>query len=154
MFLYISGRHIYLVSILQQLAITILQQQKTQGPIGSLYRAGPKPFFTRFFNPETYDQAVLKYMAQDGSCDRKEAQGNMDAFLDNPQDWGYQKLEEQNKGKAKKDYANANMSTKQVVLSTVWGGGVIFFLGDLTYKVLGNGVMAESFGRTKEILGF
>ena len=25
-------------------------------------------------------------MAQDG-CDRKEAQGNMDAFLDNPQDW-------------------------------------------------------------------
>ena len=48
----------------------------------------------------------------------------------------------------------ANMGTKQVVLSTVWGGGVIFFLGDLTYKVLGNGVMAESFGRTKEILGF
>ena len=28
--------------------------------------------------------AVLKYMAQDG-CDRKEAQGNMDAFLENPQ---------------------------------------------------------------------
>jgi len=48
---------------------------KLQGPIGSLYRAGPKPFFTRLFNPETYDQAVLKYMAQDGSCDRKEAQG-------------------------------------------------------------------------------
>ena len=140
--------------ILQQLAITILQQQKTQGPIGSLYRAGPKPFFTRIFNPETYDQAVLKYMAQDGSCDRKEAQGNMDAFLDNPQDWGYQKMEEKNKGKVKKDYANANMGTKQVVLSTVWGGGVIYFLGDLTYKVLGNGVMAESFGRTKEILGF
>lgn len=49
---------------------------KLQGPIGSLYRAGPKPYFTRLFNPETYDQAVLKYMAQDG-CDRKEAQGNM-----------------------------------------------------------------------------
>ena len=48
----------------------------------------------------------------------------------------------------------ANMGTKQVVLSTIWGGGVIYFLGDLTYKVLGNGVMAESFGRTKEILGF
>ena len=30
------------------------------------------------------DIAVLKYMAQDG-CDRKEAQGNMDAFLENPQ---------------------------------------------------------------------
>jgi hypothetical protein len=49
------------------------------GPVGSLYRAGPKPFFSRIFNADTYDQAVLKYMAQDG-CDRKEAQGNMDAF--------------------------------------------------------------------------
>ena len=26
------------------------------GPIGSLYRAGPKPFFARIFNPDTYDQ--------------------------------------------------------------------------------------------------
>lgn len=26
------------------------------GPIGTLYRAGPKPFFTRIFNPDTYDQ--------------------------------------------------------------------------------------------------
>jgi hypothetical protein len=56
------------------------------GPIGSLYRAGPKPFLQHLLNPETYDQAVLKYMAQAG-CDRTEAQGNMDAFLENPQDW-------------------------------------------------------------------
>jgi hypothetical protein len=56
------------------------------GPVGSLYRAGPKPFFQHLLNPETYDQAVLKYMAQAG-CDRTEAQGNMDAFLENPQDW-------------------------------------------------------------------
>lgn len=34
--------------------------------------------------------AVLKYMAKEG-CDRKEAQGNMDAFLDNCADWTYQK---------------------------------------------------------------
>jgi hypothetical protein len=54
------------------------------GPIGSLYRAGPKPFLQRIFNADTYDQAVLKYMAQ-SKCDRKEAQGNMDAFLENPQ---------------------------------------------------------------------
>ena len=67
------------------------------GPIGSLYRAGPKPFLQHLLNPETYDQAVLKYMAQAG-CDRTEAQGNMDAFLDNPQDWAYQKLSEQNGG--------------------------------------------------------
>ena len=71
------------------------------GPIGSLYRAGPKPFLQRIFNADTYDQAVLKYMAQDG-CDRKEAQGNMDAFLENPQDWAYQKVQEKN-GAYKKD---------------------------------------------------
>eukprot|EP00986_Skeletonema_menzelii_P017584 scaffold20570_cov148-Skeletonema_menzelii.AAC.5 len=88
------------------------------GPIGSLYRAGPKPFFTRIFNPDTYDQAVLKYMAQDG-CDRKEAQGNMDAFLENPQDWGFQKVSEQN-GAYKKDYANANMEPKQEVFIVPW----------------------------------
>ena len=35
------------------------------GPVGSLYRAGPKPFFSRIFNADTYDQAVLKYMAQE-----------------------------------------------------------------------------------------
>lgn len=93
-------------------------------------------------------------MAQ-SKCDRKEAQGNMDAFLENPQvkmnnlllfiwihlmlstnnnfffmvitnynynwqDWAYQKTCEQN-GAYKKDYANANMSPKQVTLSTIWG---------------------------------
>lgn len=58
-------------------------------------------------------------MAQAG-CDRKEAQGNMDAFLENPQDWAYQKTAEAN-GAFVKDYANANMSPKQVTLSTIWG---------------------------------
>lgn len=39
------------------------------GIIGSLYRAGPVPFFQRIVNADTYEQAVLKYMAQEG-CDR------------------------------------------------------------------------------------
>ncbi len=120
------------------------------GPIGSLYRAGPKPFLQRIFNSETYDQAVLKYMAQDG-CDRKEAQGNMDAFLDNPQDWAYQKLQEQN-GSFKKDYANANMAPKQVILSTVWGFGVVYFFGSLIYNGIQGGMLADSFQRTMELL--
>eukprot|EP00569_Conticribra_weissflogii_P002696 CAMPEP_0171335446 /NCGR_PEP_ID=MMETSP0878-20121228/5339_1 /TAXON_ID=67004 /ORGANISM="Thalassiosira weissflogii, Strain CCMP1336" /LENGTH=199 /DNA_ID=CAMNT_0011836717 /DNA_START=59 /DNA_END=658 /DNA_ORIENTATION=- len=120
------------------------------GPIGSLYRAGPKPFLQRIFNADTYDQAVLKYMAQDG-CDRKEAQGNMDAFLDNPQDWAYQKLQEQN-GSFKKDYANANMAPKQVILSTVWGFGVIYFFGNLIYNGIQGGVLTDSFERTMELL--
>ena len=102
------------------------QAGSSYGPIGSLYRAGPKPFLQRVFNADTYDQAVLKYMAQSG-CDRKEAQGNMDAFLENPQDWAYQKTCEQN-GAYKKDYANANMSPKQVTLSTIWGEFLVLFL--------------------------
>mmetsp|Transcript_19614 Transcript_19614/g.36690 ORF Transcript_19614/g.36690 Transcript_19614/m.36690 type:complete len:204 (+) Transcript_19614:181-792(+) len=122
------------------------------GPIGTLYRAGPKPFFSRVIDPDTYDQAVLKYMAQDGTCDRKEAQGNMDAFLENPQDWAYQKVQEQN-GKYKKDYANANMGKKQVFLSTVWGLGVIYFIGNLAYNGIQGGGLSDSFHRTMELLG-
>lgn len=96
-------------------------------------------------------QAVLKYMAQDG-CDRKEAQGNMDAFLENAQDWAYQKNEEK-RGGSKRDYANANMEPKQVVLSTVWGVGVVGFLGNLAYSGVQGGGMSNSFHRTMELLG-
>ena len=91
-------------------------------------------------------------MAQDG-CDRKEAQGNMDAFLDNMQDWAYQKTQEQN-GAYKKDYANANMSPKQVILSTVWGVGVIYFIGSLIYNGVQDQILVGSFHRTMELLGF
>ncbi|KAL3762206.1 hypothetical protein ACHAWU_004744 [Discostella pseudostelligera] len=121
------------------------------GPIGSLYRAGPKPFLQRIFNAETYDQAVLKYMAQDG-CDRKEAQGNMDAFLENPQDWAYQKVQEKN-GAYKKDYANANMAPKQVALSTIWAAVVVYFFGNLAYNGVQGGMLSNSFHRTMELLG-
>ena len=43
------------------------------GIVGSLYRAGPVPFFQRIVNGDTYEQAVLKYMAQE-KCDRKVSQ--------------------------------------------------------------------------------
>mmetsp|Transcript_48792 Transcript_48792/g.103735 ORF Transcript_48792/g.103735 Transcript_48792/m.103735 type:complete len:215 (+) Transcript_48792:97-741(+) len=101
--------------------------------IGSLYRAGPVPFLQRIVNADTYEQAVLKYMAQEG-CDRVEAQGNMDAFLENPQDWAYQKMSEKNGG-ARKDYANANMDPQQIILSTVWACVVFAFAYDLVTGV-------------------
>jgi hypothetical protein len=53
------------------------------GPYGTLLRAGPKPFLWRIFSREQYDQAVLKYMALD-QYSRYEAQGNMDAYFENP----------------------------------------------------------------------
>jgi len=113
---------------------------ETEGPaagyniIGSLYRAGPMPAIQRVVNADTYEQAVLKYMAKEG-CGRVEAQGNMDAFLENPQDWAYQKMEEK-KGKAVKDYANANMDPKQIILSTIWAGVVVVFAYDAVTGVI------------------
>ena len=38
------------------------------------------PVITRITNPDNYEQAVLKYMAQT-NCDRVEAQGNMVSFV-------------------------------------------------------------------------
>jgi len=95
------------------------------GLVGSLIRAGPIPFFQRVTNPDKYDQAVLKYMASD-NCDRTEAQGNMDAFFENPNDWQFQKLQEKN-GAAKYDYANANTSPKDVALTGTWALIVVVF---------------------------
>jgi len=95
------------------------------GLVGSLIRAGPLPFFKRVTNSDTYDQAVLKYMAREG-CDRIEAQGNMDAFFGNPSDWQYQKMQEKN-GAPKYDYANANTSPKDVALTGTWALIVVWF---------------------------
>jgi len=60
-----------------------------------------------------------------------EAMGNMDAYLENPNDWAYQKMAEKEKGAAVKDYANANMEPKQIILSTIWAGVVVVFGYDL-----------------------
>lgn len=60
--------------------------------IGSALRHGPSPFFTRVFNGDEYEQGVLKYMAT-AKVDRAEATGNIDAKLNNPIDWAYQKME-------------------------------------------------------------
>jgi len=89
------------------------------GLAGSLLRSGPLPCFKRVTNPDKYDQAVLKFMAQD-LCDRNEAQGNMDAFFANPNDWQYQRLQEKNNGAPKYDYANARSNPKDVVLTVTW----------------------------------
>mmetsp|Transcript_29216 Transcript_29216/g.42888 ORF Transcript_29216/g.42888 Transcript_29216/m.42888 type:complete len:184 (-) Transcript_29216:99-650(-) len=88
------------------------------GVFGSLLRQGPVPFVQRLKDPAMYEQAVLKMMASEG-MDRNEAQGNMDAYLQNPNDWALQKYEEKN-GAPKFDYANANMDPKQLVLTGLW----------------------------------
>ena len=53
---------------------------------GSLLRQGPNPFFNRLLRGEEYEQGVLKFMAGD-NVDRNTAQAEMDAYLQNPNDW-------------------------------------------------------------------
>mmetsp|Transcript_1331 Transcript_1331/g.1262 ORF Transcript_1331/g.1262 Transcript_1331/m.1262 type:complete len:173 (-) Transcript_1331:207-725(-) len=97
------------------------------GAVGSLIRAGPKSFLMRVFNQDQYDQAVLKYMSKEG-CSRGEAQGNMDAFFENPNDWTYYKLQEKNGG-FKRDWENANTDPKQLVLTGAWSAVLLVFFG-------------------------
>jgi hypothetical protein len=88
------------------------------GSFGSLIRQGPVPFFRRLLDEDKYDQGVLMMMAKE-SMPRDEAQGNMDAYLLNPNDWALQRYEEKN-GSPKFDYANANMDSENLVLTSIW----------------------------------
>jgi hypothetical protein len=94
----------------------------------TVVRNGPLPFIQRVINADEYEQGVLKYMALE-KCGRREAQGNMDASLENAADWAYQKMQEKNGG-AKKDYAKSP-TQKQFGLSGAWALIVFWFFGTL-----------------------
>lgn len=106
-------------------------------PIGSLLRQGPAPYFQRLFKTDEYEQAVLKFMAGD-ECSRNEAQGNMDAYLRNPSDWQYMRMESTRRG-IKVDYAK--LDKQAIVLTTVWSAVVLSIVGRVGYCV----VVGESF---------
>lgn len=103
--------------------------------INTLLLHGPKPFLTRVFQPDEYEQAILKFMAGD-KCDRINAQGNMDAYLQNPNDWAFNRMEEQKRG-VKYDYVT--LEAKQVVLVLAWSSVVFAFVGRGVYSI-SNGV--------------
>ena len=103
--------------------------------VGTLLRHGPKPAFTRVFQPDDYEQAVLKFMAGE-KCDRLTAQGNMDAYLRNPQDWAYNRMEEERRG-FKIDYVT--IKPKEVTLVLVWSTVVSAVVGRAVYSIA-NGV--------------
>ena len=52
------------------------ERNEGYGPLGSLTRQGPVPFFIRLSKPDVYEQAVNKYMLLE-KCDRKTAQGEL-----------------------------------------------------------------------------
>jgi hypothetical protein len=95
---------------------------------GTVLRGGPLPFFTRLTSPETYEQAVLKYMATD-KVDRIVAQANMDKYLENPNDWSYYRTQGMDP-----DYVT--IDTKGLLLRLVWASLVGVFVGRAVYSIV------------------
>jgi len=101
------------------------------GPAKTLLLQGPKPFFHRIFQKDDYEQAVLKFMAGD-NVSRVEAQGNMDAYLRNPNDWAVNRLQEQRTGR-KINYWDVNPN--EIVLVALWSIIVLAVVGRVVYSI-------------------
>ncbi|CAB9502445.1 expressed unknown protein [Seminavis robusta] len=97
--------------------------------IGTLLRQGPKAYFTRVSDADLYDQACLKFMAQE-KCSYQMAQGNLDRMNENMQDWMFERMEAEKKGR-KIDYVKLDM--KDVTLTVVWGGFITLVLGRVLF---------------------
>jgi hypothetical protein len=98
---------------------------------GTLLRQGPEPTLTRLFSPDDYEQAVLKFMASE-QCDRMTAQGNMDAYLRNPPDWTYVRMEDMKRGYVR-DYVT--LKPKEIAKVSVWSIIVFALLGRAIYAI-------------------
>jgi hypothetical protein len=104
---------------------------------GTFIRHGPKPTITRLLQPKDYEQAILKFMVTD-QCNYITAQGNMDAYLRNPPDWQYQRLEDRKNGIEKqRDYVTIQI--QDIILVLLWSTIVFAIIGRVIYSVT-NGV--------------
>jgi hypothetical protein len=97
----------------------------------TLLLQGPKPFLHRLFQSDDYEQAVLKFMANE-KCSREEAQGNMDAYLRNPNDWAITRFESEKRG-FKVDYTT--IKTDQLIFTSIWSVIVVSAIGRVAYSV-------------------
>ncbi len=105
--------------------------------LGTFVRHGPKPTMTRLLSPDDYEQAILKFKVTD-QCDYITAQGNMDAYLRNPPDWQYQRMEDVKNGYEKqRDYVT--IRTQDVILVLTWTAVVVAVVGRVMYSIA-NGV--------------
>ena len=96
-----------------------LEGDEGYGILGSLTRQGPIPVFVRIFQPNNYNLAVEKFMAQD-KCSRTEAMANMDAYFNDPTGWQIQRKKFEKTGR-RPDYVNAGQSQQALALTAVWG---------------------------------
>lgn len=94
------------------------------GVLRTLLKHGPTPTARRLFQPQEYEQAVLKFMANE-KCSRDVAQGNMDFYLRNPNDWFAIRMDEEKNG-YKFDFVS--LDSKKVALVTVWTGLIVLFV--------------------------
>ncbi|OEU14742.1 hypothetical protein FRACYDRAFT_269658 [Fragilariopsis cylindrus CCMP1102] len=94
---------------------------------------GPVPAITRITQSDDYMQAVLKFQANEKSTIRY-AQGNMDAYFENPNDWAYQRTSE-DRGGYKKKYGEP-LDKKSVLLTVVWGVGISAFIVNFGYTLV------------------
>jgi hypothetical protein len=107
----------------------------------TLLKHGPQPFFKRLTAPDDYEQAVYKFMAVD-KVSRDEAQGNMDAYLRNPNDWAMDRMYAEKRG-IKVDYVT--LDPKALTLTLVWSSIVFAVIGRIIVAVT-TGVNFWAFG--------
>ena len=94
------------------------------GPLGSLTRQGFVPWVIRLVRPQTYDEAVTKYVSLE-KCSRLEAMANMDAYFADPNGWAGNKMRERSGKMQKIDYVNANQDPSSLYLTGFWAVGII-----------------------------
>jgi hypothetical protein len=104
--------------------------------VGTLLRHGPVPAFRRVLQPQDYEQAVLKFMVQE-KCDRDVAQGNMDAYTRNPNDWLAMRLREEKSG-IKTDFVT--LQPKEIGLRLLWIVIVLYFSGRAVTLIAHGGI--------------
>ncbi|KAJ1640849.1 hypothetical protein T492DRAFT_926525 [Pavlovales sp. CCMP2436] len=118
-------------SMPRQLIRASANEEEGYGPIGSLLRQGPTPFVQRLISEEKYQQSVLYFRRENPGCSQMEAQGNMDAYLANPNDWAIIKMKAK-KGGYEPDFANMNLDPKTLALTAVWSS----ILAVISYRMI------------------
>lgn len=102
------------------------------GVVKTLLLYGPAPTLRRVLQPYEYNQAVLKFMATEG-CSRDVAQGNMEYYFRNPNDWFARRLLEEKRGGERFDYIT--LEPTDLVLRLIWTGLVLLFFQQLFNKI-------------------
>jgi hypothetical protein len=107
------------------------QEATGYGILKTFLLYGPTPTLRRLLQPYEYNQAVLKFMASEG-CSRMVAQGNMEYYFRNPNDWFARRLLEERRGE-RFDYCT--LEPTDLALRLIWTGLVLLFFQQLLAKI-------------------